>query len=728
MLWVVVGVWRRSSASLQMRAVAREEGRVKKKLAQFVDGKDWKMDGLQLPKIYEYHGSLFVARPVAVTDLVEPLTQNVFFVGKFDPSESVDSIWIAREFLQLLLYGNTTMSGATWKVAESLRKDAASNISFDKDIVTASVCPGASPTRTCFSLDRPTIVVVRCALQLSGRCRYVTMYRLPLVLAMMHHATNSVRPSVKERVAKRCALLVEWMYNVRDALTCTLAKELPAAPNALMDEICHQGVTAKEKVESLRALASPPLASVPEHKFLMHLVLHEASMNDADRGKLRAIPWYETFKQEYEERKRFRDMSREEQIAVVIASLSENPVVKIVDEKTNERVQMDSNGQTVRFKFLHFRNAAIISCLDAILPEYEELVKVYPEFQNTLNNWRFERLSNEIGHEQALQFHIDALVKAFPSATYIGGPCNGSTVTVVLNSADGLKTASKENDAQHLVYHLQRANWFPTVKLRCNFKKISDKDTEKEVIKKFIATHAQKQRLLLIPWFKFDLESRARQHNLEVDTAVDADHQYLLDDGVKLRTSKLAALLSRVDWKITLSASQQYMVFFGNHAEVWSRFDSQYGKGLKEKLIRFLKNEPAGRKLALQIAQSLEMSVDEMWSTHEIDHIWVQANRGDVADCVGNFAMCPRKLNNSDEFKHDGCEKHHYYGRTTWTQVQMLFQYHDKWINTPSKQPQQFNPNKLLNNIDYINKLPKLPTHEPTQTKLLDFFAPRTRP
>ena len=169
-----------------------------------------------------------------------------------------------------------------------------------------------------------------------------------------------------------------------------------------------------------------------------------------------------------------------------------------------------------------------------------------------------------------------------------------------------------------------------------------------------------------------------------------------------------------------LSASQQYMVFFGNHAEAWSRFDSQYGKGLKEKLIRYLKQEPEGRKLASQIAQSIGMSVDNMWSTHEIDHVWVQANRGDVSRLYRQFCYVPRVLNNCDEFRHDSCEKHHYYGQSTWRQVQMLFQLHDKWIKGPSNLQRQFNPNKVLDHVDYASKQPA--RMEAQTKKITDFF------
>lgn len=703
-----------------MRAVARDEGRVKKRLAQFVGGKDWIMRGLQMPDIHEYPGSLLVARPTpAVTDLVKPSTTTVFFVGKLHSSEPVNSIWIAREFVQLLLYGHTKSSCAIHKCEQRLQKTA---LSANK--ATVSLSPDGS-TRLGrpsidFALDRPTIVVVRCALKLSGRCRCVNMYRLPLVFDMLRGSVDHVPASVKERVVKRCESLVEWMQNVQDALTCTAAKELPAAPEALMDEIDHHGETVKEKVESLSTLATPPLDHASkQYKCLVYLKRRFDDMDEAERTKLYTIPWFGAFKQECEDRKRFRALSRKEQIAVVIASLRKNPVFKYNYEMKNERVEV-VNGQTIRFLLGTFRYRAVMDCVDAVPPEYEELAEVDPDFKRSLNKLRFTTLSKEIGHEQTFNFYVDALVEAFPSETYNGGPRIGSTLTVVLRSADGLKTASKTQCATSIVYRMQETNWLPTARCLRPAENTSDRDWERRTTKKYTATHAQKQRLLLIPWFKFNLEALARQHDLQIDTALDADHQYLIEDGVKLRASKLASLLSRVDWKPTLSASQQYMVFFGNHAEVWSRFDWQYGKGLKEKLRSFLKQEPAGRKLAGEIAQSIGMSVDKMWSTHEIDHVWIQANRDDVADCVGNFAMCPRVLNNCDEFKHDGCEKHHYYGQSTWKQVQMLFQFHDKWINNPSNQHRQFNPNKVRDNVGYTIEQP---TRTAAQTrKITDFF------
>lgn len=635
----------------------------------------------------------------------------VFFVGKLQPHDAESTVWITKETVLLCIHGNVPNCGHVWK-AERLE---------DKCTVLAG--------KYAFDLGaqskRGTIIVLRCCLGLSGRARQINLYKIPLVLQLMKNHRADCNSAVEVGPPNsRKSVVYAWLVDTLSALE--RGDVPPVAPSVIYEQNPSIGISIDSRIESARQMQTEPdVKDRDAYKDATLVFKHWQKLTLADRNALHMPTWWIGFvgrRSEEAARRsaeaRFRSLSTAQRVEVVVGSMQKRPFSPAEkDPKQYMYREETHDGSPLHFHVYCFIANALKACEESIPADYAPFAQACPGFVAALNGRLFTRLSAQLGNDACMQRHLDALCSAWPCEHCYDGPRSGDTFTLQLNV--GPTTASKTLNALRFVVEVQRANWLGfDQKLRL----CSDEDAAsvKDAQYRFTLTHAQKQQLLRLPWFKFDLEVKARALRKDVDTALDADSLACLSNGAKLREGKLAVLLSRVDWNHVLSREQQHMVMLGNHASCWSAFAGQYGPGLKERVRYWLKNTSPGKKLAKEIACIVGITVDKMWSSHDIDHIWVRANRGDVADCVGNFAICPRVLNNSDEFKHDSPEKHHYYGSKTWEQVKMLFKMYEAW-NAAAKRT-SFSPNSVCDLADYASVPPAKAKHALQHSQITEFF------
>lgn len=635
----------------------------------------------------------------------------VFFVGKLQPHDAESTVWITRDTVRLCIHGNVPDCGHVWK-AERFEDECtvlAGKYAFDL---------GAQS-------ERGTVIVLRCCLGLSGRARRVNLYKIPLVLQLVRNHRADCDSAVEVGPSNsRKSVVCAWLVDAVSALQRGDAP--PVAPSAVYEQNSpfHHRVSIDRRIESVRQMQTEPGAKDRDAcNVAAQVFKHWQKLELADRDALHLPTWWIGFvgrrSKEAEQRSaeaRFRSLSTAQRVEVVVRSMQKRPFSPA--EKTAKQDREETHdGSPVHFHVYRFIASALEACEESIPADYVPFAQACPGFAAALNGRRFTRLSAQLGNDACMQRHLDVLCSTWPCEHCYDGPRNGDAFTLQLTV--GHTTASKTLNALKFVMEVQRANWLGfDQKIRL----CSNEDTApvKDAQYRFTLTHAQKQQLLRLPWFKFDLEVKARALCKDVDTALDADSLACLSNGAKLREGKLAVLLSRVDWNRALSKEQQYMVMLGNHASCWSAFAGQYGPGLKERVRYWLKNTSTGKKLAKEIACVVGIAVDNMWNSHDIDHIWVRANHGDIADCVGNFAICPRVLNNSDEFKHDSPEKHHYYGSKTWEQVKMLFKLYEAWKVTAKGA--SFNPNSVCDLADYASVPPEKAKRALQGSQITEYF------
>jgi len=704
------GMDERKRRAKELRNSLSDEGK-RARLNTFQNGGAWRFGShVELPAILNWPSSQLVAWPAPCSPdfPISPM----FFVGKLRSSDATTDIWMPKDTVLLCMYGTTNEAGQIWKHEQRFS---------EQEVVENKVTgafSGEDDGRYVFTSG--TTIVLRCSLRLSGRSRSLSLYKLPFVIKMAERQVTHWNNEVMDSLKPRYESTVTWLNDVQSALG--RGSELPVAPSVL-STLLHsrqtQGyVPFHEKLKLLRTMGKAPSGhSTKEYKIAKQVRTQLLKLNNADRNALQLPPWWGDFEQkslDYAPFKNFLSLSTKERVQAVVYFMAN----KSFDENEKKRVNCESvwGDLVVKFSFDGFLEAALRACKETITPDYEPFAKAYPEFEKRLKEHRFKALAKTMGADKFLQCRLDALCNSWPGSHCYDGPRQHDKFKVELK-VDG-KTETREYDPLKFVGRLHDANWIGKHRLRVAKK---GQTTEKIVEDGYILTHAQKQQLLRLPWFKFGLEVKAYSLSIDIDTALDADSLAILENGSNLRAEKLSRLCSRVDWKKPLSKQQQYMQFLGNHAVCWSFFGGEYGKGLKERVRQYLKEHSDGKKVAKLYADSIGFTVGKMWDTHDIDHIWVQSNRGDVADCIGNFALCPRVLNNSDEFKHDSPEKHHYYGVKTWEQVKMLFKMYDVWAG--GNKNKSFNPNDVCKLVAYA----VTPPHSQTTSirSITDYFKPK---
>lgn len=635
----------------------------------------------------------------------------VFFVGKLQPNDAESTVWITKQTVHLCIHGNIPESGHVWKAERFVDKC---------DVFEGKYLFDLGPID-----NRGTAIVLRSCLGLPGHARKVNLYKIPLALQLVknYRADCGCAGEVGPLDARK-SVICAWLEST--VLALGRGDALPAAPSVLYEQNQSLNVSIDSRVEAVKQMKAEPNAKDRGACKNATLVFkHWTKLTLADRDALHLPEWWAGFvrrrSKESENRlaeARFRSLSTTQRLKVVVGSMQQRPFLP--EEKDPKQCMYRAethDGSPVHFHVYLVIASALQACEESIPAEYAPFAQACPGFMEALNVKRFKRLSAQLGNDACVQRQLDVLCSRWPGEHCYDGPRSSDTFTVEL--AAGPTTASKTLNALKFVMEVQRANWlgFDKKVRSCN-----DEDAApvKDAQYRLTLTHAQKQQLLRLSWFKFDLEVKARALCKDVDTALDADSLACLSNGAKLREGKLAVLLSRVDWNHALSREQQYMVMLGNHASCWSAFAGQYGPGLKERVRYWLKNTAPGTKLAKEIACVVGITVDKMWDSHDIDHIWVRANRGAVADCVGNFAICPRVLNNSDEFKHDSPEKHHYYGSKTWEQVKMLFRLYEAW--KVSAKGTSFNPNSVCDLADYASVLPEKTKLASQHSQITEYF------
>ena len=682
------------------------------RLKAFENGGPWIFGSrVELPAILNWPSSQLVAWPVPFSyDL--PISP-VFFVGKLRSSDATTDIWVPKDVTLLCMYGTTKEAGQIWKIEQRMSEQA-----VVENKVTGAF-GGEDEGRYVFTPG--TTIVLRCSLRLPGRSRNLVLYKLPFVLSMAAEQVTRWNNTVMDSLKTRYESVVTWLNDVQSALG--RGSELPVAPSVLSTLLHNrqtQGhVPFHDKLELLRTMRKAPSGhSTKEYKVATQVRSQLLKLNDADRNALQLPPWWGDFEQKLLDCttfKNFWSLTTKERVQAVVELMAKKSFDKNY-KKPGVNCESVWGDIVVKFSFDRFLEYALRACNETITPDYEPFAKACPEFEKRLNEHRFKALAKTMGADKLLQCRLDALCNTWPGSHCYDGPRQHDKFKVELKV--GAKTETREYDPVSFVGRLHDANWIGKHRLRAAKK---GQTTEKIVEDGYILTHAQKQQLLRLPWFKFGLEVKAYSLSIDIDTALDADSLAILENGANLRAGKLSRLCSRVDWKRPLSKQQQYMQFLGNHAVCWSFFGGEYGKGLKERVRQYLKGHSDGKKVAKLYADSIGFTVGKMWDTHDIDHIWVQSNRGDVADCIGNFALCPRVLNNSDEFKHDSPEKHHYYGVKTWEQVKMLFKMYDVWAG--GNKNKSFNPNDVCKLVAYAVTPPDSQTT--SIRSITDYFKPK---